>query len=343
MSRLLKCGVIGLGRIGVGFDDNPRKTTINTHAGAYWINKQTRLVAFCDVDKKKLSKYGKKYNVSGLYTDFHDMFRTEKMDCVSICTLADSHQRIVEEAAKWNIKGIFLEKPIGDTLKSASNIIKTCNRKKIKLQIDHQRRFDPTYHKVKKIINSSRFGKIQHANVYYGAGIANTGSHLFDLIRYFFGNIKWVEGRYSENPSNNLSDPNIDGSVSCNTGIKCSLNSFDVNQYGILELDILGTRGRIRFNLAKSSVEYFENSKRKGLVYSELKPRPFNISKRKDAIVLGLEDLINAIEKNLDPLCSGIDGYSSLEAIIAMKISAERGGKRIHLPLKINNYKISSR
>lgn len=343
MSRFLKCGVIGLGRIGAGFDDNLKKTTISTHAGAYWTNKHTRLVAFCDIDKKKLSKYGKKYNVSGLYTDFHDMFRTEKLDCVSICTLADSHQRIVEEASKWNIKGIFLEKPIGDTLKSASNIIKICKRKKIKLQIDHQRRFDPLYHKVRRTINNPSFGRIQHVNVYYGAGVANTGSHLFDLIRYFFGDIVWVEGRYSKNLSNNLSDPNIDGLISCKTGIMCSLNSFDVSQYGILELDILGTKGRIRFNLTKSSIEYFENSKRRGLVYGELKPRSFNIPKRKDAIVLGLENLVHSIEKNLEPLCGGLDGYRSLEAIMAIKVSAENDGKRIHLPFKIGNYKISSR
>ena len=29
----IRCGLIGLGRIGCGFDDDPNKKTISTHAG----------------------------------------------------------------------------------------------------------------------------------------------------------------------------------------------------------------------------------------------------------------------------------------------------------------------
>lgn len=337
-----RCGLVGLGRIGCGFDDDSNKKSINTHAGAYFSNKKARLVALCDIDKKKLSKYGTKYNVLGLYTDYKKMFKNEQLDCVSICTLADSHLQIVEEAAKHKVKGIFLEKPISDTLENASSIIKLCRTNKIKLQIDFQRRFDPFYRSVKEIIQRKKFGRIQHGTIYYGAGITNTGSHIFDLIRFFFDEIRWVKGNYSKNSSNNLSDPNIDGVIGCENGINCNVHSLDVSNYGVLEFDIFGTNARIRLNLTKSTAEYFEISHSMGLAYGELVPKPFTISNRKDAIVIGLENLFHSIETDKEPICRGEDGYSSLEVVIAMIESAKKG-IQINLPLKTSTYKISSK
>lgn len=338
-----RCAIIGLGRIGCGFDDDPNKKTISTHAGAYSANKRTIIACLSDINNLKLKKYGEKYNVSSLYLDYHEMFSKEKLDCISICTLADSHLEIVREAAIHGVKGIFLEKPISDSLDSASQIIRICKEKKIRLQIDHQRRFDSFYEKIKELISNDKFGRIQHVRIYYGSGIANTGSHIFDLIRYFFGDIDWVEGTFSKNESNNPNDPNIDGKVSCKSDVICHLFGFDVKQYGILEFDILGTNARIRINLSKSTIEYFEVSSTKGLVYGELEPRSISLPERKDSIVLGLENLLVSIEKDTKTLSTGEDGYASLEAIIGMRVSAENNGMRINLPVKTNTYKIASK
>ena len=339
----IRCGVIGLGRIGCGFDDDPNKKSISTHASAYHFNKNANLVTLCDIDQDKLSKYGKKYNVSKLYSDYKKMFQESHLDCVSICTLAESHLDIVKEAARNNVKGIFLEKPISDSLKSAKEIVEICQKKNIKLQIDFQRRFDPFYHLVKNNLNSKKFGKIQHCSIYYGGGIANTGSHFIDLIRFFFGDIDSVKGDYSLNISNNPFDSNIDGMIIFKNDTHCLFQGLDVSNYGILELDILGSNARIRLNLAKSIADYFEISVQSGLAYKELEPKPFEMHDKKDAIVLGLENLFNAIENNVETLCTGNDGYLSLEVIVAIIESASNKGKQVSLPLKINTCKISSK
>ena len=338
-----RCGIVGLGRIGCGLDDDPNKKSISTHAGAYHSNKNTKLVALCDTDERKLSKYGKKYNVVGLYSDYKKMFQDSLLDCVSICTLADSHLDIVKEAARNNVRGVFLEKPISNSLKSAREIVEICQNDNIKLQIDFQRRFDPFYHSVKKLVNSNEFGKIQHCSIYYGAGIANTGSHFVDLIRFFFGEIDWVKGYYSQNISNNTSDPNIDGIIVIKNGTCCLIQGLNVSNYGILEFDILGSNARIRLNLAKSVAEYFEVSAQKSLVYKELTSKPFGVPERKDAIVLGLENLYSSIENNTETLCTGNDGYFSLEVVMAMIQSARNKGQQVNLPLKADTYKISSK
>ena len=57
MSKI-KSGIIGCGRIGCGFDDKPNQKIIRTHALAYFKNPSAKLVSLCDIDTKKLKKYG---------------------------------------------------------------------------------------------------------------------------------------------------------------------------------------------------------------------------------------------------------------------------------------------
>ena len=153
--KKLNCAVIGCGRIGCGFDDN-HSSIIKTHAGSYFKNPQTNLVALCDVDTKKLEKYAKKYNILKTYTNTNELFKNENLDCVSICTLVSTHLKIVKEAANSGVKGIFLEKPISNSMNDAKKIIEICKKKKISLQIDHQRRFHPVYSKIKKILDEKK-------------------------------------------------------------------------------------------------------------------------------------------------------------------------------------------
>jgi predicted dehydrogenase len=337
-----RCGLIGLGRIGCGFDDDSK--SIKTHAGAYSSNPKTDLVAICDIDKQKLEKYGNKYGIDRRYTDLESMLEREKLDLLSICTLSDSHLKIVEKAVKHNIKGIFLEKPISDSLESASKIVKLCRDAKIKLQIDHQRRFDPFYQEIKKLLKTDPFIKIQNVNIYYGGGISNTGSHLFDLIRLFFGDIAWVEGCFAKNALENPNDPNIDGKIVCKNDISCYLHSVNFNNYRLFELDVLGSNGRLKIDLTKSTAEYFTVKEIKnGQIYKALTPSEFVHATRTDAIVLGLEDLCESIENNREPLCSGEDGRASLEITMALLNSANQNCSRINLPLTTNTYKILSK
>ena len=339
-----RCGIIGLGRIGCGFDDDPHKKIISTHAGAYMKNEKSDLIALCDIDKKKLLKYGKKYHVPGLYTEIHEFFENEKLDCVSICTLANSHLEIVREATEHDIQGIFLEKPISDDLESAKTIVNLCKKKNIKLQIDHQRRFDAFYNDIKKLVKSKKFDPVQYFSINYVAGVANTGSHLFDLCRFFFGDISYVMGKFSKNKSKNKEDPNIDGFIKFKNGIECHIQSFDSNQFRIVEFDIIGKKARIRLDLTNSTVEYFEVSeKMNGTSYYGLTKKPFNSKSIKEPILSGLENLIYSIEKNVNTLCTGEEGYSSLETIIALIESAKHSGKKITLPLKKNTNRISSK
>jgi predicted dehydrogenase len=338
----LRGGIIGLGRIGAGFDDTVTKS-VNTHAGAHHKSKNVELISLCDIDSKKLKKYSKKYNVSSVYRDFQKMLKEESLDIVSICTHADSHLNLVKQAIKYNIKGIYLEKPISNSLNDASKIINLCKINNVSLQINHQRRFDKFYDNIKNLIEKNSFGSIQNVVIYYGGGVANTGSHIFDLIEFLFGKISWVEGKKSLNISNNLSDPNLNGIIHTKSGVVCYLHSIDLKNYGIAEFDILFEKGRIKIDLTKSTCKLFTVAPRQpNLSYPLLIPMKKNIPQSKNLILLGLDNLCNSIRNTEPLLCSGENGYSSLEIIVSLLIST-KSKNRINLPINTKMYKINSK
>ena len=340
---MLKCGVIGCGRVGCGFDDTPLRNIIRTHAMSYVKNKRTKLISFCDIDQNKLKKYGKKFSIKNLYTENDKMMENEKLDCISICTLANTHLKIVKTAIKNNVKGIIIEKPISDTLNNAKKIIQLCERNNIILAVNHQRRFDPFYHRVALLIKNSELGKIQHVNVLYGGGIANTGSHIFDILRLFFGEAVSVFAKLSNNKSTNKFDPNVDSTIEFKNKIHCSLHALDSQNYGIAEMDILGTKKRINIDLVTNEMKFFIKSK-KIQDYNRLILSKKSIKKSRPAtdIRLSINNLAECIIKKKIPLCSGKDGYKSLELVVGSMISSNQN-KKINFPIKYKNYKIKSR
>jgi predicted dehydrogenase len=339
----LHCAVIGCGRIGCGFDEKSNLRNPKTHAGSYFVNSKTKLVALCDIDKSKLEKFGKKFNVDNLYTDTKEMFDKENLDCISICTLVDTHLDLVEEAIRFGVKAIFLEKPISDSLDNAHRIVTLCKKNNVTLIIDHQRRFDPVYHSVQNFIKKKNLGNLQLFDVHYGAGIANTGSHVFDMLRMFFGEVSYVSAKYSKNKSVNVQDPNLDVSLEFTNGMLCNLHALDVSNYGILEMDVFGTMGRLRFNLATSDVEYFKTSDKDFLVYKNLIQSKIKINKStRTPISLGIQNMVNCVMKKDSPLSTGMDGYKSLELIVA-SLKSSKLNRRIHLPMVRNSFKIKSR
>lgn len=342
--KKIRCGLIGCGRIGCGFDDKQKGKNVITHAGSYFKNKNTELVALCDIDLLKLKKYGKKYHVDGLFTNSTNMFKNTKLDCVSICTLVDSHLYFVKEAVKFGIKGIFLEKPISYDIQTTKKIIELCKSRNIILVLNHQRRFDPYYHELKKFIHH-KLGQIQLVDVYYGGGIANTGSHLFDLIRYFFGESISIYGKYSKNKSNNNHDPNIDAIIQLKNGLICNLHAIDFQKYVNFEMLIMGSLGKLRINLIANTydAEYFKAIKIDSSGTKTLKKSPISFKKpKKSSIYIGVENLVDCIKSKKTPLSTGKDGLKSLELILA-SIQSCKQNKLIQIPFSNNKYKINSK
>ena len=334
---VFNAAVVGCGRIGCGFDDDPLRKNISTHAGAYSNNSKTRLHALCDIDINKLSKYGEKYSVKNLFTNIDELLEKAKPDLISVCTLPDQHEEITIKAVKAGVKGIFCEKPISNSIDGAKRMIDVCDKNGVTLMIDHQRRFDPLFSSIKLALQQNLLGKIYQSTFYYTAGIHNTGTHMIDLMRYFFDEVEWVRGQFSEIKSPNVSDPNVDGWLKFKNGTLSSIHSLDVKDYLLFEQDILGSKGRLRILDSGFKIEYYIISDSKNFSgYKELEKKnlPFKIPENNGPMVEGINHLVDCVENGIKPVSSGYDGLMDLETIMALIKSAQDDSKKVYLPLE---------
>ncbi len=185
------------------------------------------------------------------------MLKKEKIDILSVCTQSSNHLDIIRNAANHGIRAIFCEKPLADSLKSADEIVDICKRKNILLITNHQRRFSLLCQKIRKCILDGNLGDIQQVTFYYTGGIINSGSHLFDLLRFFFGDARWVWGISSKNKSSNPADLNIDGIMEFKNGVRTIIQALNVKDYLIFDIDILGRKGRVRINQSGFDAEFY--------------------------------------------------------------------------------------
>lgn len=348
---MFKAGIIGCGRIGSQFDDNPRKKTISSHAGAYTITGETELVAACDLDEEKLQKCGQKWTIPSLYKDYKEMLRGEKLDIVSICTPNSTHLDIVKEAIKTGIKAILCEKPIADSLKNADEMIRLCQDKKKIFLVNHQRRFDKFHRQMNNLIQSGYFGKIQQVNFCYTSGIANTGSHLFDLLHFFFGDVDWVQAVYSNNNSYNPEDPNIDGILRFKNGTFCTVQACSIQYFRIFEMDCIGTNGRFKITHGGRNCEFYriglDSLNHRKLIKTTPPIRPNSQSQfilgTINYLLVCLKEQLACLKKQEEPFSTGENGRAALELICAFHQSARSENRRIELPLRHSEIKIRSK
>lgn len=342
-----KAAIIGCGRIGCGFDDDPKRKYVATHAGAYTNTKETELIALVDKDKKLLNKYKKKFNVPSIYTDYVEMLKQEKPDIISICTWNNTHYNIVKKAVEYEVKAIFCEKPIANKLDDAKEMVKLCKKHKVVLMIDHQRRFCKFHQALKKMIDDGKLGQIQQVSFYYTAGIANSGSHMFDLLRFFFGDADWVCATKSKNLSPNNIDPNYDGMIRFNNGIFSTIQACDVKKFLIFDMDMIGSDARFKLTHSGFDYEYeIVKNSHQFSGYKELYTSGKNpIDKKiiRQPMLDGVKHLVKCLKNKEEPISSGEDGLKSLELICAFHESAKKDGAKINLPLKSTSIEIKSR
>ena len=159
--KKFKTGIVGCGRIGSLLEEDLLRGKPCTHAGGFSALPSVRLSAGCDIDPKRLQKFGKRWNVTGLYTNYGEMLEKENLDVLCIATWTPLHASMAIQAAKSGVKGIFCEKPIAIDLRQAQKMVRICKSRNIPLIINHERRWDFYYQQARKLIRSGKIGEVK--------------------------------------------------------------------------------------------------------------------------------------------------------------------------------------
>ena len=192
----MKVGIIGTGGI------SDRHFLSYVAAGA-------EVVAIADVNEAALALRQKQWGVPLAFTDYHELLALPDIEAVSICTPNAFHHPATVAAAHAG-KHVLCEKPISLNLELAQDMIDVCRAAGVVLQIGHHMRSNGAAQHAKKMIDAGELGRITFIKLRQthdwagalavrpsfgtkanagGGTLLDNGCHMFDLGRYFGGEV----------------------------------------------------------------------------------------------------------------------------------------------------------
>lgn len=236
-----RVAIIGAGNIACGADAPDSKEFL-THAHAIHDNPSLLLVVLVDVDEERVTVEARKWDTKP-YTDIEAMFMVENPDVVVIATPDNTHVDMLECVLAKKPKLIVYEKPIATNEEEADRVRRLSNT--IPVVVNFRRRFDPTVLTLAEELSSGIHGRIISARGTYMRGILHNGSHMLDLARLLFGEMR------SAKATSRLDDfpeglPTIGGTASFE---QCPEFQLVCGRGGdfVFELDILTEKKRFHF------------------------------------------------------------------------------------------------
>ena len=183
------------------------------HADAAYAYDRADLVAVCDLDEKRLAKAGKKYAGVTLYTDFEELLKDERVECISICLPSAMHADFAVRAMEAG-KHVLVEKPLDITPDRARLIEEARARTGMTCGVVHQNRFNVDMYPIRKAIDDGRLGRLilgtfgvkwYRDQAYYdnggwrgtwemdgGGSLMNQSVHTVDLMQWLMGDVASV-------------------------------------------------------------------------------------------------------------------------------------------------------
>lgn len=345
----MKYALIGCGRIAV----NHMKAAINN---------ELEIVAVCDVLEEKmeelLAKYGLEKDESiKRYTDYKKMVEELQPELASIATESGIHAEIAMYCIEKGVN-LIIEKPMAMSIEDANKIIDLAEKKNVKVSACHQNRFNVAIQKLRKAVESGRFGKLSHGSIhvrwnrnagYYeqapwrgtweqdGGALMNQCIHGIDLLRWMMGDeIEEIYGATRQQFHDYLEAEDVGMAV-----IK-----FKNGAIGTIE----GTTNVFPKNLEEALYIFGENGTVKigGTSTNNIDVWDFAVETEEDQENKGLEeetsnvygnghtslfaDVMDAIENDRKPYVDAVAGRNALEVVLSI-YKSQKTAAPVKLPL----------
>ncbi|WP_407270499.1 Gfo/Idh/MocA family protein [Radiobacillus sp. PE A8.2] len=195
---LLRVGIIGCGSIAK-----------YRHLIEYHNHPSVEIVAVCDIVEERVKETAEKYGATA-YTDYKKLLAEEKLDAVSVCLPNYLHAPVSIAAAQAGCH-VLCEKPMATSREEAEAMINAAAENNKKLMIAHNQRFVESHVKARKLIESGEVGKLYSFRTAFGHGgpegwsvdgkeswffnkeqafvgaMGDLGVHKSDLLRYLLG------------------------------------------------------------------------------------------------------------------------------------------------------------
>ena len=314
------------------------------------------LVAACSRNEDNVRAFAATHGVRHWFTDYRRLVEHEDVDVV-IVSLPTGLHADVTIAASHAGKHALVEKPLDINLERADRMIGVSRANNTKLGVIFQMRFGSVARALKEAVDSGRLGRVFLADAvdkssrtaaYYdsaawrgtraleGGGCLMTQSiHIIDLLQYMMGPVRSVMGRVATQ----VHDIEVEDTAT-------AVVNFESGAIGIIEstssvptalksrLELHGERGTVVANAQYDKFLLWDVEGDEGAVEVE---ESFELTDIDDPWAypqtrhrVQLQDMVDAIREDRDPVLTGEDARVSLAIIMAIYESS-REGREVHL------------
>ena len=335
MSKKLRIGVIGAGRIGKLHSNNLVTRVPNAE-----------LAAVSDVYEPAAKELAEKLGVANYYNDYHKILEDPTIDAVFICSSTDTHSPISIEAAKAG-KHIFCEKPIDHDLDKIKEVLEEVKKAGVKYQVGFNRRFDRNFKHVHDVVANGGIGDVHIVKVtsrdpeapplsyvkVSGGIFVDMTIHDFDMVRYLSGS----EVEEVSAVGTCLVNPEIGEAGDVDTCIitlkfaNGALGVIDNSRQAVYgydqRIEVFGSKGCITADneTANNTTLYTVDGVKKE------KPLWFFLERYNDAFIAEECSFVEACLNDTDTAVGAFDGLQPVLIGLAAKESCEKGG----VPVKV--------
>jgi myo-inositol 2-dehydrogenase / D-chiro-inositol 1-dehydrogenase len=268
------------------------------------------------------------------------MLSDAAIDAVFVCTPTSTHAEIMVDAAAAG-KHIFVEKPIDLSLERVDAALSAIERAGVLLQVGMNRRFDPTFARVRQAVADGEIGEVHLLHIISrdpappplayvrtsGGLFADMMIHDFDMARFLAGSevvSVFARGAVRISPEIGRAG-DIDTAVVLLTFENGALGTIDNSRQAVYGYDqrveILGSLGGISTgNVYPNQVTLSTAAD----IHRDL-PLNFFMQRYAESYVLETAAFVDAVLHGRAPSPSGEDGRAALQIALAARRSLEAG------------------
>lgn len=325
------------------------------------------LVAICDIDAERREKAAAEYGCRA-YASVDDMLRDGDVEVVNVAVPTGLHADVGIKAAQSG-RHVICEKPLDVSLEKADALIFACQDHSVKLASIFQRRLHPLSRRVKETVEGGLLGKPHFGDIhlywyrtdsYYAGGnppawrgtfaldgggaCMNQGIHSIDLLAWIMGGVETVYAK-TGTFTHNIEAEDVGtvlvgfkngalGNITCTTSAYPGLTN-DLHLFGsrgsIVVVDDRVTTWRVMRDDGDQEAERrTEDEMQARYGGSSDSPSADPMAVSFDGHTTHVEDMVQAIRENRDPIIAGKDARHAVEICVAIQQSAATG-KEIRL------------
>lgn len=193
--RVVRCAIVGLGRIGSSLEDDPRREKPASHAGAVVSNPRCILVGGADPDPLKQIAFIKRWGPVPVFDNAGDLMAAVKPHMLHIAAPPEAHGAILGEAIKHRVPVVICEKPLAPTAAEGRRMVLAAQKAGLRLVVNHERRFARDWRSVRDLVATQKLGPLVSAHGQLCMGnhrsalevLLDDGTHLIDIMRFVTG------------------------------------------------------------------------------------------------------------------------------------------------------------